>query len=188
MAPEATDKALPPGDRPAGLVLGYICSWDGGDKTSIGRAAYLSVDEEGTPIEFLTTDPVEPDSLTRALYGSSLVRVVLEKAAGSLLKEVRQLPVCVFVDEPNLLRPDPPAAPGVQVVLLQAAESSRSERGAGGQEIKVGGRRCRVTAVEQQACQVAKGFLEKLAWDPLEPLERLRKAKEALAAEGKNER
>jgi len=188
MAPEATDNALRPGERPAGLVLGYIFSWDGGDKTSIGPVAYLSVDEEGTPIEFLTTAPVEPDALTRALYGSSLVRVLLEKAVGSLLEEVRRRPVCVFVAEPNLLRPDPPADPGVQVVLLQAAESARSEPGSGGQEIEAGGRRFRVTAIEQQACQVTKDLLEKLTWDPLEPFDRLRKAKEALTPEGKEER
>ncbi len=187
MAPETQDNSLPLGDRPAGLLLGYICSWHSSEKTAVGGAAYLSVDEDGRPIEFLTTEPVEPGPLTRALYGSSLVRVVLEKAVGSLLKEVRQRPVCVLVDEPDLLRPSPSAEPGVQIVLLQAADSASIEEG-GGQEIEAGGRRCRVTAAERQACEVAKNLLEKLAWDPLEPFERLRTAKEELALEGENER
>jgi len=188
MAPEARNNGRPAGDRPVGLLLGYICSWHGGKKTAVGGAAYLSVDEDGRPIDFLTTDPVDPDFLTRALYGSSLVRVVLETAVGSLLKEVGQRPLCVFVDEPDLLRPNPSAEPGVQLVLLQAAESTSFQEGAGGQEIEAGGRRCRVTAAEQQACEVAKSLLKNLAWDPLEPFERLRKAKEKLAPEGKNER
>ncbi|GAB6185657.1 hypothetical protein [Thermopirellula anaerolimosa] len=181
MAPETRNDGPPAGHRPAGLPLGYICSWHSSKKTAVGGAAYLSVDEDGRPIEFLTTAPVDPDSLTRALYGSSLVRVVLEKAVGSLLKEVRQRPVCVFVDEPDLFRLNPSAESGVQLVLLQAAEPASSEKG-GGQEIEAGGRRYRVTAAEQQAYEVAKGLLEKLAWDPLEPFERLRKAKAELAS------
>lgn len=144
--------------------------------------AYLSIDTVGMPVEFLTTEAATPSPFTRILYGSALPLHAQEKAVGALLKEVKQLPNCVFVCEPNLLRPNPSC--DIDIVLMQDAGAASSQPGLQTLEVTAGGRRCQLSTKMAQALEKAKRLLEGVTWDPLEPFERLRSAQRELDSKG----
>jgi hypothetical protein len=159
-------------------LVGYISSWSSDENGQLGVTAYLSVDEYGMPVEFLRTDAVNPSEFTRILYGRTLGQYAHEKAAGALLKEIKQQPKCVVVDQSDLLRPNPPGM--IDFILLQDAASPNTPPRLQGQEVEVAGRRCHMAASDAEVAERAKQLLEGLTWDPLEPFERLQKAQQAL--------
>jgi hypothetical protein len=162
--------------------VGYICSFSSEENTQLGVAAYLCVDEDGSPLEFLRTDQPSISDFTKILYGGALPRHALEKAVGAILKGVGQRPKCVFVSEECLLRPNPSS--DLAVVLLQDAATSSPPLKCEALTIEVNGRRCQVAATKMQFAESAKELLAHLKWDPLEPFERIRSALRELKARG----
>lgn len=159
--------------------VGYISSYCNDDENAqLGVAAYLSVDGEGSPVEFLRTEAISPSPFTRILYGQVLPRHAVEKAVGALLKGLGQQPKCVFVSDEKLLRPNP--ASNIDMVLLQDVASTNAQTGLQFHEISVGGRSCRIAAKDAGAGERVKELLAGIVWDPLEPFERLRLAQREL--------
>ena len=169
------------GDQQNPPFVGYISSFCNDETAQLGVAAYLSVDGEGSPVEFLRTEAVSPSPLTRILYGQVLPRHAVEKAVGALLKGLGQQPKCVFVSDERLLRPTP--ASEIDMVLLQDIASTNSQTGLQFQEISVGGRSCRIAARDAGVGERVKELLAGIVWDPLEPFEHLRLRKESLVLE-----
>jgi hypothetical protein len=180
MSTQETTNALSVDERSTPLV-GYISSVLADDNSHLGVIAYLSIDENGKPVEFLQTRAVKPSKFTEILYGKALTLHALEKAVGAMLQNLGQRPQCVFVSESRLLRPNPPA--DIDIVLLQNTAEQNSQQRLESQDAEVNGHRVRIAASHAGILKNVKTLLEKITWDPLEPFERLQSAQTHLESQ-----
>lgn len=174
-------KPLSSGQSPA-FVVGYISSHPDEGNTHLGVTAYLSVDQDGRPVEFLCTEAVAPGRFTQLLYGSSLAQVAREKAAGTLLVNVEQRPKWVFVNEACLLNPQPSNA--VELILLRESGHFDPLPGWETHSLKIGDRQYNLTVRDTRTLAGVAQSLENLTWDPLEPFQRLHSLHEELSSPG----
>ncbi len=87
----------------ANNAMGYIII-DGGD--SLIRGAVLVTDMKGFPVDFVRTDPLRPDQLSRILYGESFGKYAKEKLIlESLLDSVETDPQLWICQDTDILAP-----------------------------------------------------------------------------------
>ena len=84
-------------------TLGYIII--DGTETQI-RGAALVTDAKGFPVDFVRTDPLRPDQLSRILYGEAFGKYAKEKLIlESLLDAVEADPQLWICNDPDILLP-----------------------------------------------------------------------------------
>ena len=84
-------------------ALGYIVI--DGSETLI-RGAALVTDMKGFPVDFVRTEPLRPDQLSRILYGDSFGKYAKEKLVlESLLDAVEVDPQLWICNDPDILAP-----------------------------------------------------------------------------------
>ena len=87
----------------ANNTLGYIIV-DGND--SLIRGAALVTDAKGFPVDFVRSEPLRPDQLSRILYGDSFGKYAKEKLVlESLLDAVETDPQLWICNDPDILEP-----------------------------------------------------------------------------------
>ncbi len=87
----------------ANNALGYIII-DGTD--SLIRGAALVTDAKGFPVDFVRTDPLRPDQLSRILYGESFGKYAKEKLVlESLLDALETDPQLWICNDADILAP-----------------------------------------------------------------------------------
>ena len=87
----------------ANNTLGYIII-DGSD--SLIRGAALVTDAKGFPVDFVRTEPLRPDQLSRILYGDSFGKYAKEKLVlESLLDAVETDPQLWICNDIDILAP-----------------------------------------------------------------------------------
>lgn len=87
----------------ANNALGYIII--DGTETQI-RGAALVTDAKGFPVDFVRTEPMRPDQLSRILYGDSFGKYAKEKLIlESLLDTVENDPQIWICNDPDILAP-----------------------------------------------------------------------------------
>jgi hypothetical protein len=107
------------------IIIGYLAGngW-GGEGNAPDTIAYLSVETQARPVEFLRCQMPTVDSLTSAFHGWTLAGQLTHKTVSLILRSIQQAPDCILVNDRSLLVESHATDLPLDFVDLQSADGT----------------------------------------------------------------